>query len=201
MFYKFARAIVRFIIKIIFKIEINGLENIPEDSGFILASNHRSLPDPAFIAIMVKPRVYFMAKKELFWWPFSVIIRALGAFPVRRGEGDHGAMDTASDLIRSGKILGIFPEGTRSKNGEPLRPKSGVAIIAKETKADVLPVGIHFDGKLRLRSKVTVTYGKLIKFEELELNGETAPSAIKKASRLIMDRIIELSTVKGNDQI
>lgn len=201
MFYKVARAIVWVLIKILFKIEIKGLENIPEDGGFILASNHRSLPDPAFIAVKLKPRVYFMAKKELFWWPFSVIIRALGAFPVKRGEGDHGAMDTATNIMRSGKILGIFPEGTRSKSGEPLRPKSGVAIIAKETKADVLPVGIHFEGKLRFRSKVTVTYGKLIKFEELELDGDTAPSAIKKASRLIMDRIIELSTVKGNDKI
>lgn len=199
MFYKFARAIVRFLIKILFKIEFNGLENIPETEGFILASNHRCLLDPAFIAIELKPRVYFMAKNELFWWPFSIIMRALGAFPVKRGEGDHSAMDTANNLIESGKILGIFPEGTRSKSGEPLRPKSGVAIIAKNTKANILPVGIHFDGKLRLRSKITVTYGKLIKFEELELGEEMVPSAVKKASRLIMDRIIELSTPKGND--
>ena len=201
MFYKVARAIVWFLIKILFKIEIKGLENIPENSGFILASNHRSLPDPAFIAVKLKPRVYYMAKKELFWWPFSVIIRALGAFPVKRGEGDNTALDTASNIIKSGKILGIFPEGTRSKSGEPLRPKSGVAIIAKDTKSDILPVGIHFDGKLRFRSKVTVTYGKLIRFDELELSDDAAPSAIKKASRLIMNRIIELSTVKGNDQI
>lgn len=201
MFYKVARAIVWFLIKILFKIEIKGLENIPENSGFILASNHRSLPDPAFIAVKLKPRVYYMAKKELFWWPFSVIIRALGAFPVKRGEGDNTALDTASNIIKSGKILGIFPEGTRSKSGEPLRPKSGVAIIAKDTKSDILPVRIHFDGKLRFRSKVTVTYGKLIRFDELELSDDAAPSAIKKASRLIMDRIVELSTVKGNDQI
>ena len=201
MFYKGARAVVWFLVKIIFKIKINGLENVPENGGFILASNHRSLPDPIFIAGKLKPRVYFMAKSELFWWPFSVIIRALGAFPVRRGEGDSGAIDTANEIIRTGKILGIFPEGTRSKSGEPLRPKSGVAIIAKETKADILPVGIHFDGKLRLGSKVTVTYGKLIKFEELELGEEIVPSAIKKASRLIMDRIIELSTPKGNDKV
>lgn len=201
MFYKVARAIVWFLIKILFKIEINGLENVSEDSGYILASNHRSLIDPAFIAVKLKPRVYYMAKKELFWWPFSVIIRALGAFPVRRGEGDHSALDTANNIIKSGKVLGIFPEGTRSKSGEPLRPKSGVAIIAKDTKADILPVGIHFEGKLHLRSNVTVTYGKLIKFEELGLNEETSPSAIKKASRLIMDRIVELSTPKGIDQL
>ena len=201
MFYKIARSIVWVLIKILYKIEIIGLENVPNDCGFILASNHRSLVDPAFIAVKLKPRVYYMAKKELFWWPFSVIIRALGAFPVRRGEGDHGAIDTANDIINSGKILGIFPEGTRSKSGEPLRPKSGIALIARDTRANILPVGIHFEGKLRFRSKVTVTYGKLINFDELELGDDTNISDIKKASRLIMDRIIELSTPKGNDQV
>ena len=199
MFYTIAKAIAWFILKLIFEIEIRGLENIPDKSGFILASNHRSLPDPVFIAAKFKHRVYFMAKSELFWWPFSVILRALGAFPVKRGQGDQGAVETANNIIKSQKVLGIFPEGTRSKSGEPLRPKSGVAIIAKETKADILPVGIHFDGKLHFRSKITVTYGKLINFEELELGDDMQTNAIKKASRLIMDRIIELSILKGND--
>lgn len=201
MFYNIAKSIAWFILKLVFKIEISGLENVPEDGGFILASNHRSLPDPVFIAARLKHRVYFMAKSELFWWPFSVIIRALGAFPVKRGQGDHSAVDKANNIIKSQKVLGIFPEGTRSKSGEPLRPKSGIAIIAKDTKADILPVGIHFDGKLRFRSKITVTYGKLIKFEELELGEDMQTSAIKKASRLVMDRIIELSKPKGTDLI
>lgn len=198
MFYTVIMAIAWFVLKLVFKIEITGLENVPENSGFILASNHRSLPDPVFIAAKFKHRVCFMAKSEIFWWPFSVILRGIGAFPVKRGQGDHGAIDTANNIIKSGKVLGIFPEGTRSKSGEPLRPKSGVAIIAKETSADILPVGIYFDGKLRFRSKITVRYGKLIKFEELELGNDTQTGAVKKASRLIMDRIIELSSPKGN---
>lgn len=197
MFYKFARAVVWFLFKLIYKFEFNGLENIPEKGGYILAANHRSLGDAIFIAVKVKPRIYFMAKKELFWFPLGLIMKALGAFPVDRGNGDRGALDRADEIIRTGKILGIFPEGTRSKSGEPLRPKSGVAVIAKDTHADILPVGIHFGERLKFRSKVTVSYGKLIKFEELQLDGDSQHSAIKRASRLIMDRIIELADPEG----
>ena len=199
MFYNCAKAIVWFVLKLLYRIEVTGLENLPDQGGYILAANHRCLLDPIFIAAELKHRVYFMAKKELFWFPFSLLLHALGAFPVKRGEGDHSAVDKASSIIKEKKILGIFPEGTRSKTGEPLRPKSGVAVIAKDTKADILPVGIHFEGKLRLGAKVTISYGKLIRFEELSLCDETQTSAIKKASRLIMDRIIELSRPKGND--
>lgn len=199
MFYNCAKAIVWFILKLLYRIKVYGLENVPKDSGYILASNHRCLLDPIFIAAELNSRVYFMAKKELFWFPFSLLLRALGAFPVRRGEGDHSAVERADAIIKEKKILGIFPEGTRSKTGEPLRPKSGIAVIAKDTQADILPVGIHFDGKLRLGSKVKISYGKLIKFEELNLCNEMQPSAIKRASRLVMDRIIELSIPKGND--
>lgn len=198
MFYNFAKTVAWFVLKLIFKIQVVGLENVPENGGYIMAANHRSLFDPIFIAAPVKQQIHFMAKKELFWWPFSVILNALGAFPVRRGEGDRSAVETAGNIILQKKVLGIFPEGTRSKSGEPLRPKSGIAIIAKDTKSDIFPVGIHFDGKLRFRSKITVSYGQLIRFEELELGEDTQTSAIKKASRLIMDRIIELSNPKGN---
>jgi len=198
MFYNFAKTVAWFVLKLIFKIQVVGLENVPENGGYIMAANHRSLFDPIFIAAPVKQQIHFMAKKELFWWPFNVILNALGAFPVRRGEGDRSAVETAGNIILQKKVLGIFPEGTRSKSGEPLRPKSGIAIIAKGTKSDIFPVGIHFDGKLRFRSKITVSYGQLIKFEELELGEDAQTSAIKKASRLIMDRIIELSNPKGN---
>ena len=199
MFYNCAKTIVWFILKILYRIKVIGLENLPHEGGYILAANHRCLLDPIFIAAELKNRVYFMAKKELFWFPFNLLLHALGAFPVKRGEGDHSAVEKADNIIKEKKILGIFPEGTRSKTGEPLRPKSGIAVIAKDTKADILPVGIHFEGKLRFGSKVTISYGKPIKFEELGLCDEMQPSAIKKASRLIMDRIIELSSLKGND--
>ncbi len=198
MFYNFAKTIAWFVLKLLYRINVVGLENVPTEGGYILAANHRSLADPIFIAAELKHRVYFMAKKELFWFPFSLLIRSLGAFPVKRGEGDHSAVTKADNIIKEKKILGIFPEGTRSKTGEPLRPKSGIAIIAKDTKADILPVGIYFKGKLRLGATVTISYGKLIKFEELGLCDEMQPSAIKKASRLVMDRIIELSSPKGD---
>lgn len=201
MFYRFARAVAWFFFRLFYKIEFKGLENIPQGGGYILAANHRSFGDPIFIAVKIKPRVYFMAKKELFRFPLGILLRALGAFPVSRGDGDHSAVETADNILASNKILGIFPEGTRSKSGEPLRPKSGIAVIAKDTKADILPVGISFDKKLRFRSKVTISYGKLIKFEELELGETMQPSAIKKASRFIMDRIIDLIEPKGNEKI
>ena len=198
MFYNCAKAIVWFILKLLYRIKVVGLENLPNEGGYILAANHRCLLDPIFIAAELNHRVYFMAKKELFWFPFGALLRALGAFPVKRGEGDHSAVEKADNIIKEKKILGIFPEGTRSKTGQPLRPKSGIAVIAKDTSADILPVGIHFEGRLRLGAEVTISYGKLIKFEELNLCGEIQTSAIKKASRLVMDRIIELSSPKGD---
>ncbi|HAN43996.1 MAG TPA: 1-acyl-sn-glycerol-3-phosphate acyltransferase [Ruminococcaceae bacterium] len=191
-FYSLARIITRCLIYILYDIKFEGLENIPDNGGYILASNHRTNFDPIFLAVKLKPQLFFMAKAELFKNKFvGFIIKNLGAFPVERGKGDTGAIEWAVNLLKDGKVLAMFPEGTRSLDGVPLKPKSGVAVVANQTKADILPCAVCFGKRLGFRGKVTIKYGKLIKNQELQFK-DGNPGEIKNASKIIMNKIIEL---------
>lgn len=194
MFYKTIRVLAVWLARIVFKIQVVGKENVPPKGvSYIMACNHRSNWDPLFIVMGITEQIFFMAKEEFYKnailsWFFT----KLGAFPVARGKGDTGAIDRAQEIIREGKILGIFPEGTRSKSGEVNRPKSGVALIAMRTNADVLPCAISFE-KLGFRKKVTVSYGPLITYEEMGFGSGSSAHDIKGAARLIMDKIVALT--------
>jgi 1-acyl-sn-glycerol-3-phosphate acyltransferase len=132
-----------------------------------------------------------MGKQELFRnCVLGFLLKKVGAFPVDRGNGDTGALDYAVDLIKHRKILGIFPEGTRSKNSELLRPKSGAALIANRSQSKILPVGIIYEEPIRFRAKVRVTYGPIIPFEHLGID-KTSPSNLKTTSKLIISKIAE----------
>ncbi len=195
LFYNFARAILTPIINFIFNVRYVGQENLREDGGYILCSNHRSLWDPMLVAFGIKNRkLNFMAKKELFKFkPFAAIIRSLGAFPVSRGSGDVGAIKNAVEVVNNGNILLIFPEGTRSKTGNPLRAKAGAVYIANETKADIIPVAICFDDKkLRIGSKVTVCYGEKIHYEEIRVSEDNKSADARSGAQCVMQKIIDL---------
>ena len=144
MFYAIAMRAVNLLWHIWFRLQINGRENEPDQGGYILASNHCSAIDPMIVCQGVrKTYIHFMAKAELFDIPvLKHVIRWLKAFPVSRGSGDMSAIETAKQVIRDKEVLGLFPEGTRSKDGQLLRFKSGLALIAQQTGAPVLPVTI-----------------------------------------------------------
>ena len=132
-----------------------------------------------------------MAKEELFHNKFvSAVIRSLGAFPVHRGSGDTQAINNAEVLLQNENVLGIFIEGTRSKTGELLRPKSGAAMLAFQTQKPVVPACISCKGgKMpKLFRKVTISYSDPISPEELGLKEGTALE-FRNASRKIMDII------------
>ena len=195
MFYKIARIVCIWVAHLLFRMEIRGREHIPAGGGYILASNHRSNFDPIFVATGVKSQIFFMAKEELFEKNAFLkrLFLALGAFPVARGKGDTGALDWAVGVVRSGEVLGMFLEGTRSKTGELGRPKSGTAMLAHQTKADVLPCAIYFENPLHFRSRVVVHYGRMLKNAELGLGEETlTPHGMKAASHQIMQEIAAL---------
>lgn len=195
-FYRFIRGIVKVAVKLLFKVEYQGMDKLPEDSGYILCSNHISWVDPVLLAVGIKQQVHFMAKAELFNIPvFGPVLKKLGAFPVERGKGDTGAMDWAADIIKGGKTLAIFPEGTRSKDGKPLRPKSGAALIARVTGADVLPCAIMMEGKLSFRTRITVKFGEIIKNERLGFDDDS-PSSLKRASKTIFGGTLKLLGVE-----
>lgn len=156
-------AIVRLAMHVWFNLKFEGRENIPKGRAFVYASNHRSYADPVLVTLAGRGRFSFMAKSELFRnKAFAWLIGSLGAFPVERGAGDTAAIDRAIDNVRHGTNLLIFPEGTRSKDGRVGRGKTGVALVAARAGADVIPVGINFEGKLHFRSKIVVRVGKPI---------------------------------------
>lgn len=200
--YAIGRVILIPLVKILFFLKVNGKENIPKNGGFILCSNHLSNFDPVLIGVAQRRQLFFMAKSELFRNKFfGWLIRKLGAFPVERGAGDGKAINTAEKIINEGKTLGIFIEGTRSKTGELLRPKAGAAMIAQQTKADVVPVCITpKNKKIRVFSKVTVSIGKPISYEQLGLE-ESSPQAYRNASKMIMGRITEMRMIDSGKKI
>ncbi len=180
--------------KLLYKIEYVGLENIPKEGGFILASNHVDALDPLFIGVAVEDRqLHFMGKKELFENPISKwALSKLNGFPIVRGSADSEALEYAIRIPKEGHILGIFPEGTRSKNYKPARAKSGVALIAKEAKADVLPVSIYTADEMKKGTKLTIRFGEVIPYEKLGLSDDASREEIKSCAKLIMDEIVKL---------
>ena len=184
-FYTFIKTIVSAVVPLICRVEVEGLENIPENNGYILCCNHISFMDPVILIAKIKDQCNFMGKKELFKNPLlASIFRAMGAFPVDRGKGDTGAIDHAVKLVNDGKVFAIFPEGTRSKTGELGRLKSGAVVIASRTGGDILPCVIKKGKRKFLRKTVHLKFGAVIPNASLELSGNS-PSQIKQATRLL----------------
>jgi len=141
IFFKALYKFVKCIYYAFYNVSVEGKENIPSDKGFIIASNHRSYADPPLVAVTSRcSKFAFVAKEELFKNPlFGWLIRKLGAFPVSRGKGDMSVITNAVEKLEEGRILVIFPEGTRSKDGKLGKGKTGVALIAAKSKAVVVP--------------------------------------------------------------
>lgn len=194
--YTVAKAIAKLPFPLFFRVTVSGKEHIPTDNskGFILAANHISALDPVVLAITLKQQVRFMAKEELFKNRFlGFLLKNIGTFAVARGKGDMSVIDHAGDVVKAGGVLGIFPEGTRSKTGELLKPKSGVILIAANTGGDILPAAITQMPKRKFRRKhIHLAFGEMIPNKELAVDGPRNLAQIKSASKLLMARIADL---------
>lgn len=196
--YNFIKVVFRPLVKVVFHTKFKGLENVPSDgTKYIVAINHTCAFDPIFVACPKElPPLHFMAKAELFNNPIAAwFMTHMYSFPVKRGKGDTSAIEYGEKILNEGHVMAICPEGKRikDKDGVPQKAKSGIAVIAKATGADILPVAICCDGKIKAGKHVTISYGKLIKNSELGLDGENiAPSDIKNAANMVMGRITEL---------
>lgn len=168
-FYFACRAIVICIFKLLYRYTVIRECELPKNGSYIIASNHLSNTDPVFVGLTHKRRVYFMAKVELFKNKFfGGLIKILGAFPVTRGANDGKAIATGEDLINDGKVMTIFIEGGRTKTGELMRPRSGCAVIARQTKAPVVPMCITVVGnKKNIFAKRVIHIGKPLSYEDL----------------------------------
>ena len=193
--YKVIRPIANLVSKSKYKIKYVGMENVPTDRGIILAANHITALDPVLIGAGI-PHVtlHFMAKQELFektvigWF-----LAQLNSFPVDRSKFDMTAINYAVDIVKDGGALGIFPEGTRSEDFKPHNAKGGVCYIAKECKCDVVPVSIYTEDEAKSGTKLTIRYGKPIKYEELGFNEESKKMKdLRKSGEVIMARITEM---------
>ena len=192
MFYSVLAFFLRIVFKICFKAEIAGLNNVPKEGSVILAANHMSNFDPPFLGSFSPRPVHYMAKIELFQNKiFAKIISALYAFPVKRGAADKGAIKQATSILKNSEVLGIFPEGTRSKTGEVGKGEVGVALLASMTNAAVVPVAItgtnEMFSKEKTFPKLKLIFAEPIKFEgnrknreELEMFSDKIIEEIKK---------------------
>ncbi|QAT51272.1 1-acyl-sn-glycerol-3-phosphate acyltransferase [Caproiciproducens sp. NJN-50] len=192
--YTFTRTCLAWFFRTLMPIRVRNAENFPKNDRAILCCNHMSMTDPLRLAYSQKRQIYFMAKEELFKNKLvSAVITGLGAFPVSRGKGDKTAIYTAKNILDSGSILGIFPEGTRTRDGNFLRPKSGAVMLAHICHAPIVPCCITpVKGRLpRLFHPCYVSFGAPIPEEELGIRNGT-PSEYRNASLLLMNRIAQL---------
>ena len=177
-------------VKSLFRLRARGLEHIPE-GGFVLAANHTSNFDPWPLGVPFLPRrqLRFMAKSELFNPLLSPILRAGGAFKVRRGEGDLEAIRTAIELVNEGEIVVMFPEGARLKKGlrkrRQARPHTGAARIALSAGVPLVPAAIGGTDRLRRLGPLRVAYGEPIELSDLE------ELDVKEASSIATERLME----------
>ncbi|MFA6848934.1 MAG: lysophospholipid acyltransferase family protein [Selenomonadaceae bacterium] len=200
MGYRFLQFVLRVFFKLFFRAEIIGRENVPTDGGIILAANHTSNFDPPLLAAFLRRPVSYMAKQELFDVPiFGRAITGCHAFPVKRGAADRGAIKTAIKVVKMGNCLGLFPEGTRSKDGAIHKPEAGIALIAAMTTAPVVPAALIGTDKIFQKGsyfpKLRVVYGKPIIFEGKHNNKED----LQVFSQKIMDKIDRMIKLNSNN--
>jgi 1-acyl-sn-glycerol-3-phosphate acyltransferase len=179
----------------LFRLRVSGKEHIPR-GGFVLASNHLSNFDPWPLGMPLWPRYHlrFMAKSELYWWPLTLVLNAAGAFPVRRGQADTEAIDTAVRLAREGYPVAMFPEGTRRRKGLrkkwEARPRSGAARIALEAGVPLVPVAVRGTDRLSRGGPLRVAFGPPVPVDDLQ---ELEPhEAAQEATNRLMGVIAEL---------
>ncbi|MDR0983759.1 MAG: 1-acyl-sn-glycerol-3-phosphate acyltransferase [Ruminococcus sp.] len=199
MFYTIVRRTVWFLALLVWNIKFEGRQNIPLNGGYIFVSNHRNNLDPVFITIPIRARFAYMAKEELFRVPvLKSVITALGAYPVSRGSGDFSVLDRGVAEISRGRNLMLFPEGTRSKDGKIGRFKSGVAVIAAKSDADVVPVGITYQTKKNgkpkfgFRARIAVRYGEVISSKELVVSDVPTTKELRHIKNLLLGKVKNL---------
>lgn len=168
------------------------IRNIPRQGAFILASNHISNLDPVVLGICSVRRLNFMAKIELFKGLLGFFLTQLGAFPVKRGESDFGAMRESLKRLKNGKVVLIFVEGTRRIGNEPTKAQAGVGFLAIKSGVPIVPVYVQGTDKVMApgtkffkRGPVSATFGEPFYVKD-------APS-YEEASQRILDKIYALA--------
>ncbi len=202
--YQLSTRVFKLFLLVWHRLRIRGLENIPDKGGVLLASNHASFLDPPVVGVSYRKRpIHFMARDTLWnskvgsWW-----MNQVGCIPVSRGSGDLKALKTTIKMLKEGKVVSMFPEGTRTEDGELQEAKGGIGFIIEKSGCVVVPV--YIDGTFKAYPKgaklikpltITITYGKPITQEEFQALG-SGRKAYDAHAALIMQRIADLKAGK-----
>ncbi|MFC7374308.1 lysophospholipid acyltransferase family protein [Brachybacterium sp. GCM10030267] len=211
MLYEVAKPLVMAVVRVIWRPTVSGTENIPDEGPVILASNHLAYSDTVFLPGQVRRSVHFLGKSDIFAGrsPLNRVVasvmRGLHVMPVDRtgGSAARSAIDAGLDVLAAGKVLGIFPEGSRSPDGRLHRGKTGVARFALATGAPVVPVAMlgAFEAQRgrkyfpRRRPRVHAVIGEPLDVREIvaDLDGAEESKVLRAVTDAVMDRIHELS--------
>ena len=184
--YSFAKSVVKTIFKMKFKITVLGTENVPKAGPVIVCANHISNYDPPLVGITFPREIHFLAKEELFENKFlGALLRKLHAFPIKRGMRDRNALRQGLNVLKEGNVLGLFPEGTRSKTGVLKKGLAGAGFFALRSDAQIVPCAIigSYESK-----KLLVVYGKPMNMDTFRAE-KANPQEVTDA---IMDEIRKL---------
>jgi 1-acyl-sn-glycerol-3-phosphate acyltransferase len=182
-------------IKRVYRLQVEGIEHVPRRDGFVVAANHTSNFDPWPLGIALWPRsLHFMAKYEAWKPPLKWVIAAAGSFPVRRGEGDVEALENAMRVCRDGRVMAMFPEGTRRRKGlrkkhEP-RPHTGAARIALGAGVPLVPAALRGLDRLSRLDPLRLRFGPPIPLDDLRELATHA--AAVEATRRLWTEIVRL---------
>jgi 1-acyl-sn-glycerol-3-phosphate acyltransferase len=184
--YALVRSIVAPTFRAYFRMHVSGAGHVPAEGAAIIAPNHKSFWDSFFIAVGVKRHLRFMGKSELFDGRRARLLIRLGAFPVRRGQQDEDALETAREILRQGGLLALFPEGTRVRDPDQLgHPRRGAGRLALESGAPLVPAAISgtdhlFAGPLPKPKRVQVAFSEPIQVSELAASPEAAGQLVEQ---------------------
>lgn len=187
---EFLRCVSYILFTVFYRVKVHGIHNFPKEGPVLVCANHQSFIDVFMIGYKLDRLVNYMAKSELFGVPIiSYVIKICGAYPVKRGFGDVGAIKSTMKQLKEGKAVGMFPEGTRNKKKNDEKIKPGAAMIAIKAKVPIIPVKI--DGKIRIFRKIDVYFGQPYKIESVD-NKKYSSLELTEFSKDIMKRINKL---------
>ena len=203
-----ARVVLRPVIRLVWRIEVRGLEHIPDAGPAILCPNHISVLDSFFVPTMLPRRIIYVGKAEyLDNWKTRRLFPALGMIPIDRSGGDaaEAALDQAAELLERGELFGIYPEGTRSRDGLLHKGRTGAARLALRTGAPIIPVGIRGtdaimppDRRLpRPFKRAAIAFGAPI--EPLHYEGPSDERAVLR--RMTDDVMSAIRALSGQDYV
>jgi len=169
---------------------LEGAENIPRSGGYILVANHINWKDPPWIEFALGRAIRYMGKQELFETPvIGFLLRAIGAFPVRRGEADRRALQMALAVVAAGQPLGLFVEGHRSESGQLIRGRPGAAYVAARSGALIVPLAVSGTRAARLgafwRRDIVIRVGKPFRAADLEVKADDQQALVDAIMRRV----------------